>query len=145
MYRVYALNEYNPNYTGYWVELSQFAQEHRLYQPITFWIYGVIIKIAPCVLLTILSSCIIIAMHEASKRRQRLLQQAGRHNEEMSAEHNRTTMMLVTVVLFFVITEFPQGILAGISGLNSEFFNTVYSNLGDIMDLLVQAYTRYMK
>jgi amino acid permease len=32
MYRVYALNEYNPNYTGYWVELSQFAQEHRLYQ-----------------------------------------------------------------------------------------------------------------
>ncbi|XP_063438351.1 G-protein coupled receptor dmsr-1-like [Mytilus trossulus] len=137
MYRVYELAEYQPNYTGYWIDLSLFAQSHSLYQPITFWIYGVIIKIAPCVLLTILSACIICAMHEASKRRQRLLQQAGRHNEETSAEHNRTTMMLVAVVLFFVITEFPQGILAGISGLNPNFFQTVYSNLGDIMDLLV--------
>lgn len=138
MYRVYNLKEKNINYTGfYWIGKSAFADEHAIYQPITFWIYGVIIKIAPCVLLTILSLCIISAMREASKRRQRLLQQCGRQTEEASAEHNRTTMMLIAVVLFFVITEFPQGILAGISGLNENFFNNVYSNLGDIMDLLV--------
>lgn len=107
LYQVYALNETNPNTTGYWMTYSKLAEEHEIFKSITFWIYGVIIKIAPCVLLTILSACIIWAMHEASKRRQRLLQQAGRHNEEMSAEHNRTTMMLVAVVLFFCDYRIP--------------------------------------
>ena len=147
LYRVYNLIEEtveNPSVKdlnnktfGYWIGYSRIVLEHELYQPVTFWIYGVIIKIAPCVLLTILSTCIIYAMHQASKRRKRLLQQSGRHGEEVSAEHNRTTIMLVTVVLFFVITEFPQGILAGISGLNEDFFRDIYSNLGDVMDLLV--------
>lgn len=136
-YFMYKVTEIQSNTSFYWIDFSDFAKKHELYKSITFWIYGVIIKIAPCVLLTILSGCLIMTMHEASKRRQRLLQHAGRHNEETSAEHNRTTMMLVTVVLFFVITEFPQGILAGISGLNPNFFVTVYSKLGDIMDLLV--------
>lgn len=123
---------------GYWIEKSDLVRDSPLYQPITFWIYGVIIKIAPCILLTILSTLIIMTMHQASIRRKRLLSQSNsRHNEEMSAEHNRTTMMLVMVVLFFVVTEFPQGILAGISGLNDVFFNEVYTNLGDVMDLLV--------
>ncbi|KAK3101716.1 hypothetical protein FSP39_005785 [Pinctada imbricata] len=148
LYRVYNLVEEEPAYKngtvdlnnksfGYWIDSSHFVKNHELYTPITFWIYGVIIKIAPCVLLTILSTCIIYAMHQASLRRKRLLQQSGRHNEEVSAEHNRTTIMLVSVVLFFVITEFPQGILAGISGLNTDFFQNIYSNLGDVMDLLV--------
>lgn len=128
----------NLTVSGYWIEKSDLVQNNPLYQPITFWIYGVIIKIAPCILLTILSTLIIMTMHQASVRRKRLLSQSNsRHNEEMSAEHNRTTMMLVMVVLFFVVTEFPQGILAGISGLNDTFFNQVYSNLGDVMDLLV--------
>ncbi|XP_062616731.1 G-protein coupled receptor dmsr-1-like [Saccostrea cucullata] len=131
-------NNATANWKGYWIEKSEFIQQNPLYQPITFWIYGVIIKIAPCILLTILSTLIIMTMHQASVRRKRLLSQSNsRHNEEMSAEHNRTTMMLVMVVLFFVVTEFPQGILAGISGLNDTFFNQVYSNLGDVMDLLV--------
>lgn len=128
----------NLTVSGYWIEKSDLVQNNPLYQPITFWIYGVIIKIAPCILLTILSTLIIMTMHQASVRRKRLLSQSNsRHNEEMSSEHNRTTMMLVMVVLFFVVTEFPQGILAGISGLNDTFFNQVYSNLGDVMDLLV--------
>ncbi|XP_069142004.1 G-protein coupled receptor dmsr-1-like [Argopecten irradians] len=136
LYKVVDMKIVN-NGTGYWVMQSDFASNNIYFQPITFWIYGVIIKIAPCVLLVILSACIIYKMNEASKRRQRLLQQSGRHNEEALAEHNRTTMMLVAVVLFFVLTEFPQGILAAISGLNETFFQNVYSNLGDIMDLLV--------
>ena len=125
------------NISGYWVDKSDLVSVNEYYKTITFWIYGVIMKIGPCVLLTILSGCIIYAMRQARHRRQRLLQQSGRDTDHASHEHNRTTMMLVTVVLFFVITEFPQGILAAISGLDDEFFEQVYSNLGDLMDLLV--------
>lgn len=132
LYKIYPITN-----TTYWIGMSDIAESYEVFQVITFWIYGVVIKVAPCILLTILSTMIILAMHQATQRRQRLLQQTKRGHEHESAEHNRTTMMLVAVVLCFVITEFPQGILAMISGLNDNFFKNVYSNLGDIMDLLV--------
>jgi hypothetical protein len=139
LYKVIALKELpNENFTsGYWVLDSDFVLEHEHYKTIIFWLYGVVIKVAPCILLTIVSALIVLAMHRAGKRRQRLLAHSNRQPENESSEHNRTTIMLITVVLFFVITEFPQGILAMISGIDDKFFTDVYSNLGDVMDLLV--------
>lgn len=126
-----------PNLNSYWIMDSELVKKHDFYKVSIFWFFGVIMKVAPCILLTLLSSMIILTMHQASKRRVRLLQQTRSSDHDVNHEHNRTTWMLVSVVLFFVITEMPQGILAMVSGLNEHFFTTVYSNLGDVMDLLV--------
>ena len=139
LYKIVNLEKVYPdgNVTGFWIIDSDFVKRHNFYKVSIFWFFGVIMKVAPCILLTLLSSMIILTMHQASKRRVRLLQQTRSSDHDVNHEHNRTTWMLVSVVLFFVITEMPQGILAMISGLNDKFFTNVYSNLGDVMDLLV--------
>ena len=137
LYKVVPLTVLGLNTSGYWIVDSDFVEAHDFYKVLIFWFFGVIMKVAPCILLTLLSSMIILTMHQASKRRVRLLQQTRSSDHDVNHEHNRTTWMLVSVVLFFVITEMPQGILAMISGLNNHFFENIYSNLGDVLDLLV--------
>ncbi|KAK6177407.1 hypothetical protein SNE40_015514 [Patella caerulea] len=140
MYTVIDLaSEQNNTASCYWIIGSYIALNNPSYEQFVRWLFGVVIKILPCILLTVLSTLIIIAMHHAKKRRSRLLGMVKRasDHDHASSEHNRTTMMLVTVVLFFVITELPQGILALISAVNKEFWDKVYVNLGDLMDILV--------
>lgn len=126
------------DYCGYWVVFSAIAQAHPIYKNFVHWMFGVTIKILPCILLAFLSSLLIIAMQQAKKRRARLLNNISRViDSDGSNEHNRTTMMLVAVVLCFIVTELPQGIVAWISAVDKQFFDNVYTLLGDLMDILV--------
>lgn len=95
------------------------------------------LQVVPCVLLTVLSALLIVAMRRADRRR-RLLKMKGRRLEsEKAGEYNRTTSMLVAVVLCFVVTELPQGVLAFLSGIDKRFFDEVYTQLGDVWDIVV--------
>ena len=76
-------------------------------------------------------------MHVAEQKRRRLKSMGKRVEAERSSEHNRTTAMLVAVVLCFVITELPQGILAFLSGVDTNIFLNVYVPLGDVWDIIV--------
>ncbi|XP_005104270.2 sex peptide receptor [Aplysia californica] len=139
VYQVKDIQEDPAERSCYWVVHSDFAASHPLYLNFLYWLFGVVIKILPCVLLTYLSALLICAMQKAKKRRARLLNNISRviDSDSSSNEHNRTTMMLVAVVLCFIITELPQGIVAWISGVDAEFFKEVYVHLGDLMDILV--------
>jgi len=95
------------------------------------------LQVVPCVLLTVLSALLIVAMRRADRRR-RLLKMKGRRLEsEKAGEYNRTTSMLVAVVLCFVVTELPQGVLAFLSGIDKTIFDSVYTQLGDVWDIVV--------
>jgi len=139
LYKVVKLSDLpeGGNFSGYWIIDSNIVEEHTFYKVAIFWFFGVIMKVVPCILLTFFSSVIILTMFQANKRRVRLRQKTSSSDHDINHEHNRTTWMLVSVVLFFVITQMPQGILAMISGLNEEFFEKIYANLGDVLDLLV--------
>ncbi|XP_013409267.1 sex peptide receptor-like [Lingula anatina] len=105
-----------------------------------FWLYGVGVKIATCILLVIFSGLLIKAIHSANQRRRKLLFQGRRAESEYTHEHNRTTTMLVTVVLLFVVTELPQGILLlmiGISENKAQSAWCVYFDLADFLDMIV--------
>ncbi|RUS82540.1 hypothetical protein EGW08_009712 [Elysia chlorotica] len=122
----------------FYVYPSNFAMGHPEYVNFVRWLYGVVIKVLPCIVLAYLSMLLIIAMQQAKKRRARLLNNISRVIEhDSSSEHNRTTKMLVAVVLCFVITELPQGVIAWISAVDEVFFKNVYVQLGDFMDILV--------
>ncbi|KAJ6220186.1 hypothetical protein RDWZM_005998 [Blomia tropicalis] len=63
-----------------------------------------------------------------------------RHHHSHHISHNsseRTTRMLIAVLIMFLVCEFPSGILALLSAiLGKPFFNNVYTNFGELMDMM---------
>ncbi|XP_012262773.2 G-protein coupled receptor dmsr-1-like [Athalia rosae] len=145
------------NTTLYFVNLSQTAKTHKFLNDMNFWIYSVVIKIIPCIALTILSLRLILALVEAKRRRQKLTSATLVRTDDKSTDGtevvktrkkssrlmdkerqtDRTTRMLLAVLLLFLITEFPQGVLGLLSVLLGDgFFRTCYVKLGEVMDIL---------
>ncbi|XP_003746589.1 sex peptide receptor-like [Galendromus occidentalis] len=103
-----------------------------------FWTYSVLMKLIPCLALTILSTALVRALCEAEDRRRRLKGRAP--NPDGASSHNqrsadRTTRMLLAVLLLFIVTEFPAGVLSLLSGIDPDFFES-YVRVGDIFDIL---------
>lgn len=123
------------NVTLYYVNVSDLATSTYL-ADINFWVYSVVIKIIPCVALTVLSLRLICALLEAKRRRAKLTG-AGRKSADKERQTDRTTRMLLAVLLLFLITEFPQGILGLLTLLlGKRFFQDCYQNMGEVMDML---------
>ena len=120
---------------GYWFDSNEFVTDTT--RTINFWLFGVAMKVVPCVVLTVLSALLVRAMRLADLRRRRLLSQGRRMESDRAGERNRTTAMLVVVVLCFLVTELPQGVLALLSGFYEHLFYAVYAPLGDVWDILV--------
>ncbi|GJQ87258.1 hypothetical protein Trydic_g8770 [Trypoxylus dichotomus] len=135
------------NETIYYVDYTS----DSIYPKISFWVYGVVIKLFPCILLTILSKQLISALIAAQKRRYNLLSNKGVPMEkingkasaasqrllEQEQQTDRTTRMLLAVLLLFLITEFPQAILGLLSAtIGEKFDKECHRPLGDFLDIL---------
>ncbi|KAF0313930.1 Sex peptide receptor [Amphibalanus amphitrite] len=127
----------------YRIDISSLGRAHGgLLSRVNFWLFAVAIKLVPCLALTYFSVRLIGVLLETKRRKQRLLsgcQPAGEHHPlaRGSRQADRTTWMLVTVLLLFLITEFPQGILALLSGiLQDRFFRSCYLHVGELLDML---------
>uniref|UniRef100_A0A8D8SME0 Sex peptide receptor n=1 Tax=Cacopsylla melanoneura TaxID=428564 RepID=A0A8D8SME0_9HEMI len=131
-------NSYNA--TLYYIDLVDYNLTNDIkLSVINFWIYSVVIKIIPCIALTVLSLRLIFALIETKKRREKLLTNKSKLNKTLEKEKrtDRTTKMLLAVLLLFLITEFPQGILGLLSiMLGKGFFTSCYIKLGALMDIL---------
>lgn len=127
------------NVTLYYVNVSDLATSTYL-ADINFWVYSVVIKIIPCVALTVLSLRLICALLEAKQRRAKLTGHGGgggRAKADKERQTDRTTRMLLAVLMLFLITEFPQGILGLLTLLlGKRFFQDCYQNMGEVMDML---------
>ncbi|OWF42875.1 sex peptide receptor-like [Mizuhopecten yessoensis] len=103
---------------------------------VNYWTQALLIKLVPCIMLTLLTLLLITAMHRAYKRRAALKHQGKKDDTDKHHEHNRTTLMLLAVVVLFLITELPQGILTILSSSIDGFFESVYMPLGDLVDIV---------
>lgn len=138
--------------TTYVMNWSEFTREHPGFNVFCLWTYSVIIKLIPCIALTILSIRLIAALLEAKQRRKMLTSNTngmkpmgkGKSGErpprknsktlEKEKQTDRTTRMLLAVLLLFLITEVPQGILGLLSAsLHDTFFKNCYSKLGEFV------------
>jgi hypothetical protein len=90
----------------------------------------VVIKILPCIVLTVVSLRLINFLMEAKRRKEKLKGGGGQGSGEDSSGGDRMTRMLLAVLLLFLGTDFPQGIL-GL--LDESFFRTCYLPLGNIL------------
>ncbi|KAJ0174064.1 hypothetical protein K1T71_010210 [Dendrolimus kikuchii] len=125
-----------------------------LYQ-INFWVHAVLIKLLPCVILTVISAWLIRTLYR-TKNRKKILKgynscpaetvvngngnfftRKSTKRSKSERRTDRTTKMLLAVLLLFLITEFPQGILGLLSGILGRcFFKGCYNLFGEIMDAL---------
>jgi hypothetical protein len=135
------------HYIIIWLVRIGAAAIYRRLNHLLFCIYSVVIKILPCIILTVVSVRLINSLVKAKRQKDRLLQRSKETNDDGSSRRcnevgachrgggDRTTRMLLAVLLLFLGTEFPQGILGLLSGLLDEsFFRTCYIPLGDILD-----------
>ncbi|KAK9302802.1 hypothetical protein QLX08_005296 [Tetragonisca angustula] len=133
------------NTTLYFVQLTEMAENHAILKQLNFWVYSVVIKLFPCVILTIVSLKLLQVLLEAKRRRHKLTNIQEQHTKKRKSyqradkerQTDRTTIMLLVVLLLFLLTELPQGILGLFSVLlGQEFFLSCYLMLGDIIDML---------
>ncbi|KAG7307302.1 hypothetical protein JYU34_007467 [Plutella xylostella] len=118
-----------------------------------FWMYSVFIKLIPCVVLSILSVCLIMKMKSSDRRRQKLLKKSAittnegekaRLNDEGGAKKggggggrtDRTTRMLLALLGLFLATELPQALFGLLTALAPHLFQVCYYSFGEVMDLM---------
>lgn len=118
--------------TLYHVGLSDSARLNgEIFYHLTFWLYSVVLRLVPCVILTVLSCWLVKTLYRSGRRHAALTGGArGRRAQ-------RTTRMLVAVLLLFLATEFPSGVLGLLSVLLPEcFFMDCYKLFGEVLDML---------
>lgn len=129
---------------------ADYSQHKDFFYQLNFWILGVVVKLLPCVILTIISCWLIKALYRAKGRKQALKSYNQCKNiavmgnglipkrpSKSERRADRTTKMLVAVLLLFLVTEIPQGILGLLSGVLGDcFFRNCYHNFGEVMDIL---------
>ncbi|CAJ0582728.1 unnamed protein product, partial [Mesorhabditis spiculigera] len=123
---------------------------------LAFWMSGVMFKLIPCLLLSLLVWLLLRILREVKENRHRLLrgsrhnvapqtkangdtklQRNGSHRGGRGERTDRTTQMLLAIVFVLLVTELPQGVMAILSGIFSEEFReNIYNNVGDFLDLL---------
>ncbi|XP_041977012.1 G-protein coupled receptor dmsr-1-like [Aricia agestis] len=115
-----------------------------------FWIYSVFLKLIPCVVLSILSVCLIMKMKSSDRRRQKLLKKSAiktnegekaRLNEESGKKcgggrTDRTTRMLVALLGLFLATELPQALFGLLTAIAPQLFEVCYYSFGEVMDIM---------
>ena len=100
------------------------------------YIQSILVKIVPCVMLTILTFLLIYAMHKAYLKRRALKHEGKTEDANRHHEHNRTTGMLLAVVVLFLITELPQGVLTLLMSFYPDIEHNVYNPIGDVLDMV---------
>ncbi|NP_001280662.1 probable G-protein coupled receptor B0563.6 isoform X1 [Tribolium castaneum] len=135
--------EDNVTYILYHTDLRESFKYDRLYLQGLFWVYGVFLKLLPCVFLTVITFWLIKTLLKAKKQRQvvRTYDQANEIEIDCRLSKsercaNRTTKMLVIVLFLFLITEIPQGIFALLIGIKGkQLFLKCYQIYGELMDI----------
>jgi len=127
---------------------------------LNFWVQALIVKLVPCVLMLVFGWLLVTTVRRHSLNRKQLRQTCNRGvGKEKTGRKSlgsavtcvsggisalprtgsggpRTTAMLVSVIVLFLITELPHGVLTLVCGVHREYFDTLYSPLGDLMDMV---------
>lgn len=117
----------------WYVQFKTKTTADKFINSLNFWIQAVIVKLIPCLGLTVLSILLVKTMKKADEKRKTLVQQSSNNRTQKT---NRTTRMLLTVVVLFVVTELPQGILMLLNGSLPGFREEIYEPLGDLIDIM---------
>jgi len=116
---------------------------NNIFKAISFYVYGIVLKLIPCILLVLLSTLLVIELFKAKQRKKNLMQSNNKETQalnkkkpnhkhaEKEKQFNRTTKMLLAVLLLFLMAEFPQAMMGLLLHILGEKFATeCYTPLG---------------
>ncbi|CAB3400397.1 unnamed protein product [Caenorhabditis bovis] len=115
-----------------------------------FWAFGVVFKILPSLILTILLIALIRSLKSVERRRKNWKRTQGAQictNSERKAKRKlttrpRTTRMLVIILMLCVLVELPNGFLnLCVAIYGEDFGNRVYDPMGNFMEMLTLLYS----
>lgn len=138
-------------HTLYHLEINDWGLDSGLHFSLTLWLYSILLKLVPCLVLTIFTACLVRAMYKAAAHSAKLRGVGGVQGGEggggglggggkagsRAKSTDKTTKLLIVILVLFLIAEFPQGILGMLSAIyGQQFFLECYTPLGEVMDLL---------
>ncbi|XP_018017295.1 G-protein coupled receptor dmsr-1 [Hyalella azteca] len=149
LYSIRATISQSDNRTQYFVMLSESTEAHVTFRRCYLPVYGFLIKLLPCVLLSFFILKIIRAMNIAKERKANLFKMSStppsndsenavaRKIPHMEKLTEKTTRMLLAVLFMFLVVELPQSVLTLLTALHGDqFFEKCYMEWGDLMDLM---------
>ena len=72
------------------------------------WLYSFFLKLLPCAVLTLLTTCLIKALYKVDADSHKVLAGSQSQLNTRSKKTDKTTKLLSTILIFFLIAEFPQ-------------------------------------
>ncbi|PAV70440.1 hypothetical protein WR25_18944 [Diploscapter pachys] len=120
---------------------------------VVFWMFGIVLKVIPSFLLTVLLIALIRSLNSVERRRNKWKrEQSGNGNVKLTgsqkkaknkfASRPRTTRMLVIILLLCVIVEFPNGLLNLCVAIYGDDFGVrIYNPLGNLMEMMTLLYS----
>ncbi|KAK3105290.1 hypothetical protein FSP39_021722 [Pinctada imbricata] len=107
--------------------------EATMFEKFNIWIFILLGKWIPCILITVFGGLLLYTLHESKKR---TLSLKGAQTEARLKQHTRTTIMLLAIILMYIFAELPQSILLLLCLSIEGFFNKSYMLLADTIDIL---------
>ena len=139
----YNTSDNSSNACQWWVDVKADTAKDIFLFKFNLGLQAVLVKLLPCVLLTIFSVLLIPIMKDAEIRLKKLktndinMQTTESSSSSYQARRSkRRTRMLLTVAILFLVSETPQGILTLLILTNEDYFN-MYISLGDFLDIIV--------
>ncbi|CAG9771412.1 unnamed protein product [Ceutorhynchus assimilis] len=127
------------NITNFTIYFTNYR--NTIFRDIGFYVYGIVLKLIPCILLVVLSTFLVIELFKTKQRRKALhadgsvskllKKKLNQKQADKVKQFHRTTKMLLAVLLLFLMAEFPQammGLLVPILG--EKFSEECYGPLG---------------
>ena len=105
---------------------------------INIWIYSLVLKVVPCMVLTIFTGFLIKELCKAKQRSVRLSTRTLTYRQNrLNKQQNRTTGLLIVILVMFLISEFPSGIMGVLWAIHGNYFyHDCYHPLGELMDMM---------
>ena len=105
---------------------------------LNIWIYSFLLKVVPCIVLTVFTGFLIKELCKSKQRSVRFStwRQTDRQNR-LNKQQNRTTRILIVTIILFLTAEFPSGIMGVLWAiLGNDFYHDCYHPLGELMDMM---------
>ena len=105
---------------------------------LNIWIYSFLLKVVPCIVLTIFTGFLIMELFKSKQRSVRFSswRQTDRQNR-LNKQQDRATSILIVTIILFLIAEFPSGIMGVIWAIRgNDFYHDCYHPLGELMDMM---------
>lgn len=105
---------------------------------LNIWIYSFLLKVVPCIVLTIFTGFLIMELFKSKQRSVRFSswRQTDWQNR-LNKKQDTTTRILIVTIILFLIAEFPSGIMGVLWAIHgNDFYHDCYHPLGELLDMM---------